>query len=87
MVRLKARCSFVRVVRSLFQFHDGSIKGNCCGIRLPAAEKFQFHDGSIKGVPSNKKKAVIYGFNSTMVRLKVVRRPQKNNSLSMTYFL
>ncbi len=34
--------------------------------------KFQFHYGSIKGILIDKHPLTIIGFNSTMVRLKVV---------------
>jgi len=51
------------------------------------ASGFQFHNGSIKGVEGLPDVALAEAsFNSTMVRLKAVRRLKKIKSFSMTYF-
>ncbi len=55
---------------SLFQFHDGSIKGTTLSIAVYFVIPFQFHDGSIKGANRPFQLSPSDCFNSTMVRLK-----------------
>ena len=53
MVRLKVETgAFLSTLQSLFQFHYGSIKGNCICRNAKQFGTFQFHYGSIKGLSS-----------------------------------
>ena len=70
MVRLKWDKKILESIKTMFQFHYGSIK------ILPAVnvgvgvELFQFHYGSIKIIIVESRPDKIICFNSTMVRLK-----------------
>ena len=57
----------------LFQFHYGTIKRYKAIINVIKIKLFQFHYGTIKSIPGLHKSTKKSSFNSTMVRLKVLR--------------
>ena len=72
MVRLKEETNETESVKEeMFQFHNGSIKRMSLSIVEQHFKEFQFHNGSIKRHSLTVTHAPIFGFNSTMVRLKV----------------
>jgi len=73
MVRLKqGGVEEFKVVRSPFQFHNGSIKTVMLTVISLGITPFQFHNGSIKtGEVKGRYLDEEGGFNSTMVRLKL----------------
>ena len=70
MVRLKARCKFISLCFTLFQFHYGTIK-SCESLPAQVWQAgFQFHYGTIKRTCGSRIRMYSFNFNSTMVRLK-----------------
>ncbi len=55
-----------------FQFHYGSVKSNTDGLEKLRIDLFQFHYGSVKSLLLSIILLILFYFNSTMVRLKVV---------------
>ena len=73
LVRLKEWFnSNIHRTQTLFQFQSGTIKGQLPVFRQPIATRFQFQSGTIKGQPIISFVFYPMGFNSNLVRLKVI---------------
>ena len=74
MVRLKVEVKTAgKVVKRSFNSTMVRLKGKVWGAVDAGLFEFQFHNGSIKRQLSREKQELFMCFNSTMVRLKVVR--------------